>query len=690
MRFVLFTAALLSGISFPALAATAADEPTGDHHQDLSNEIVVTAQSQDRSTLLSGVSVMSGETLAQQQRPSIGETLAKLPGVSASSFGPTASRPILRGLSGDRVRILTDGIGSFDASATSADHAVAVNPLTADRIEVIRGPAALLYGSSAIGGVVNVIDSRIPRHVPDEPVHVQLESGYGSAAKDRSVAGAIDVPIAQHWVAHVDGSFDKTADLDTGGYILSKALRQEAAASSDPEVNEAGALKGRIPNTQSRSWDVAGGIAYIDDRGNIGISVAQHDSLYGVPVRYSLEPGAEDEGPRIDMRQTRVDLRAEVNADGNVLQQIKLRAGYADYRHDELAEDGSIGTSFFNKGMEGRIDLVQAKHGAWSGTTGGQIITRKFYVEGDEKFLPPTQTDQYGLFSLQTLDFGKLKLEAGGRIEHETAKARADETIGNPSERRSFNAYSGSLGASYALVEGVRLGLNLTHTERAPSAEELFSNGPHDGTQSYELSTPGLNKEKSNGAEAVLHVRAGDRFSLDASGYYNRFTNFIYQAPTGEIEDGLPVYLFANGKAKQYGFEVEAQGTVARFGRTDLRVDGQADYVHINVDNYGPAPLTPPLRLLGGVSAHSDAFDIRGEVEHDFRQNRAAPNETETAAFTLVNASIAWRPLRTDRVTLRLQANNIFDVIARRSTSLLKDYAPLAGRDIRVGASFKL
>src|SRR3546814_10450834 len=245
-----------------------------------------------RCALVTGVQTCA-LPISRQLKPTIGETLANQPGVSATSFGPNASRPVLRGFQGERVRVLTDGIGSFDVSNTSVDHAVVINPLTADRIEVLRGPSALLYGSAAIGGVVNVIDSRIPRGVPDETIHVDGIATYGSAANERSISGAVEAPLDDKIVVHFDGSYSKTGDMDTGGHILTPALRAEAARSSDPAIAALANLKGELPNSAARTWDVAGGVALVTEGGNLGFSVSHFDSLYGVPLRYSLDPATE-------------------------------------------------------------------------------------------------------------------------------------------------------------------------------------------------------------------------------------------------------------------------------------------------------------------------------------------------------------------------------------------------------------
>ena len=259
----------------------------------------------------------------------------------------------------------------------------------------------------------------------------------------------------------------------------------------------------------------------------------QYDSLYGVPVRYALSPGQEAEAVMLDVKQTRADLRAEVDTGGTILRQIKLRAGFADYRHDELEDTGAIGTSFFNEGIEARLELVQARHGNWEGAVGGQMLVRDFNVVGEEKFLPRNRTQQYGIFTLQSFDLGPLRAEVGGRYEHSVINAFADADLGNGDIERRFDAYSGSIGASYGIAEGWRLGLSGNYSERAPSAEELYPNGPHAGTQAFEIGNPDFVKERSKGIEASLRG-TGDGYNLSVSGFYNWFSDFIYDRQTGE------------------------------------------------------------------------------------------------------------------------------------------------------------
>jgi len=688
-------------LAFPALAQTAPTPDAGDqaYHDDQPAIVVTALIPRKQGDILSGTTVVSGEKLTRELRPTIGETLARQPGVSATSFGPNASRPVLRGFQGERVRILTDGIGSFDVSNTSVDHAVAINPLTADRIEVLRGPAALLYGSSAIGGVVNVIDSRIPRRVPDEPVHIDAIGTYGSASNERTGSGELEVPLGDKFVVHVDGSYSKTGDLDTGSYILTPALRAQAAASSDPDIQSLSGLRGKLPNSAAETWEIAAGAALITDGGNLGFSVAHTDNFYGVPVRYSLDPDGEAEQVRLHMKQDRVDMRAEVPVNGGFLDSIRLRAGYADYQHQEIEDTGEVGTTFYNQSMESRLELIQTKRGGWDGAIGAQFFTRKFYVVGEEKFLPRNQTDQLGLFTLQSIDLGSTRVEAGGRYEHTDVSADADETLFNPAYDRNFDTFSGSIGASHQIMPGWRVGLNLSRTERAPSAEELFARGNHAGTQAFELGNPNFGKEKSWGIEGTVRGE-GPGYTFSLSAYHNWFSGYIYDtqvaddacmAVNGGEELEFPCFEYHQADARYLGFEAEATVKLGQIGGYKINADAVADYVRATIIDNGPAPRIPPMRLMGGLEARGDRLSIRGEVEHSFAQNRTAVQETDTDGFTLVNASIAWKPFKDNsRTTLMLSANNIFDVEARRAASFLKDYAPLAGRDIRLTARLSI
>ena len=668
-----------------ATPPTATDAPEQDDHHDHDGDIVVTGTRRVAGDVLGGVSVLDSADLAREVRPSIGETLASQPGVSSTSFGPTASSPVLRGLSGDRVRVLTDGIGSLDLASSGPDHAIAINPLTAERIEVLRGPAALLFGSSAIGGVVNVLDTRIPRSVPEAPLGADLLAAYGSAANERSISAGIDVPIGGKFVVHADGGYSKSDNLRTGGHLLSRQLREEALASGDPEIQALADLKGELPNTAARTADLAGGVAYVDGEWNIGVSIGRHESKYGVPIRFSLDPDVEAEAPTIDARQTRSDVRVQVPV-GGLFSRAVFRGGIAKYRHDEIEDTGEVGSSFFSNGGEGRFELVQEDRSGWGGTSGLQYLERDARISGEEKFLPDSKQKQLGLFTLQTLVRGPLRLEGGLRMESSRLSAKADEDLGTPADSRKFTTFSGSIGGSYELAAGWRAGLSLSSSARAPSIDELFANGPHAGSQAFEIGNPELDPERSLSGELSLRRSTGP-VHVTANLFYSRFSNFIFQAPTGETEDDLPVFEYSQGRANYYGFEVQADAKLGRAFGIDWGGELVADAVRAKIKNFGPAPQIPPFRVIAALTGARGPFDGRLEVERTAAQDRTAPNETRTPGFTLVNASIDWHPLEErPELTLSLSGENLFDVVARRHSSLLKDYAPLAGRDIRLTA----
>ena len=712
----------LAGVAFMSLAAAhahaqtdapaatptpaPAPAPAPVEQRDI---IVTGVLPQSERDVLQGTSVLTGEALTRNLRPTIGETLARLPGVSATSFGPSASRPILRGFQGERIRVLTDGIGSIDVSNTSVDHAVVIDPLLAERVEVLRGPSALLFGSSAVGGVVNVVDKRIPRTRPEDGYRLDAIANYGSAANERSGEAAADVAVGKYLVLHADGSYLKSDDLEIGGFALSRAARAAALSQvgqpqdGDEPVDFAAsaAIRGRLPNTAARTWTAGVGASIITDTGHLGVSYSRYDSLYGVPIRYATAVGQEQEAPRLDVKQDRYDLRGEVQTGGGFLDRIRIRLGHADYRHFELEEDGSVGTAFYNNGTEGRFELVQASRGGWNGASGVQYLNRQFDVDGDEAFLPRNETDQTGLFTLQQFASGRFRAEGGLRYEWSSLAARTDPANRFFVGKRNFEALSGSLGASYEVSDSIRLGVNGSRTERAPSAEELFANGAHAGTQAYELGSPNFRLEKSWGVEATLHAHTG-AINLDASAYYNRFSNYISEnqvdqavceaaaAPSGREVD-LPCFQYQQADARYWGFEADLSATLFRLGGTRINGDVLGDYVRATIVDLGPVPRIPPARVLGGLEAQGDRFTLRAEVEHLFDQDRIAAFETPTRDYTIVNASLSLSPFgRDSRTTLLLSANNILDVNARRHASFLKDFAPLAGRDLRATLRFGL
>ena len=707
--------ALAFGLTSPQVVLAAPDNapprqrPSGDHDKthepdagDGGNDagaIVVTGHLPSDMGLLAGTVSIEGDDLISRSRGQIGETLAALPGVSATSFAPGVSRPVLRGFDGDRVSVLTDGIGSVDASSVSADHAVVFDDLTVDHIDVLHGPSVLLFGGQAIGGAVNAIDKRIPRTVPDS-ITGTVTGGYATAATERSAGGAIDMPLSERFVVHVDANWRKSDDVRTGGYIIAAPLRTDlladaAGLEADGEHAEAETLidaanrRGRIPNSAARSTTLGAGAAFIDAGGNLGVSVQRFDTRYGIPGRPGAHHGAapdsemsahsEDAAVAIDLVQTRVDLRGAVKV-GGFIDELQVRGAFGDYRHVEL-EGSDEGTRFAGKGLEFRADLVQSDRTAWRGRAGVHIVTRKMTVDGPEAIVPDSTTSRIAVFTLQSLRVGGgVEIEAAGRAERVAIKAQA------AGYSRTFNLWSGAAGISWVPAPKWKTGVNFVHGARAPSPEELLSDGLHVATQAYERGDRSFGIEKSDGLEAYLRY-TGTRGEFSLTGYATRFAHFIAAIPTGEMASGFPVFGYRQLPARYMGFEASGNHQVINWADGALRIEGSADYVHARLKGFGPAPRIPPLRLRGGVEVRQAALRVRGEVEWNDRQDRVAATEAPVPGFTHVNFSADWHPMsESGPLTLIASANNIFDVNGRRAASFTRDFVPLPGRDFRLTA----
>lgn len=707
-KHLLCAASVLAMPLSPAFAQDG-DKPNArdgdDYHVD--RPIVVTAPFVESLDILAGTSAISGDKLAQNTRAQIGDTLTALPGVSATSFAPGASRPVLRGFQGPRVRVLTDGIGALDVSNTSVDHAVSIDALTAQRVEVLRGPAVLLFGGNAIGGAVNVIDKRIPREVlNDEPFHFDALAGYGSAEDDAFFGASLDLAIADQWVFHIDGSYRDSGDREIGdGFQLSPELRAEVLETVAEEIDEGNLeeseefqeiadQRGFVPNSAVRTKTAGAGIAYIGEGGSFGFSVGHYETDYGVPGR----PGAEhhheedddDDGDHeeeeapvsIALEQFRADFRGSVKM-GGFFDELRVRAGYSDYKHVEFEGD-EVGTRFFSEGIEARTELVQADQDGWRGVIGGQLLIRDFNAIGAEAFVPKNSTESWALFTVQEVDLGDIEVEGSARYEFTRVEAQVINF------ERDFDAFSAALGLAYAPDNsGLRVGANLSRAVRAPSAEELLSNGPHIATQAFEIGNPNFVTEKSWGGELYARYQSAG-LELSATLFANFFDDYIFEAATGAEEDELPVFQYFQADATYWGVEINGSARLGQAGGFTFVADATADYVRAKLDNGGGnVPRIPPLRVLGGLEAQSDRIDIRAEIEWSDDQTRIAAFETPTEDFTLVNASLAWRPLgREGGVTLLASVNNILDKNARRHASFTKGYVPLAGRDFRICARF--
>jgi iron complex outermembrane receptor protein len=651
------------------------------HHDD---EIVVTGGLvRSQLELAQATTVLHGEELAQRLQPSLGETLAQQPGISSTFFGAGASRPVIRGLGGDRVRMLQAGIDAGDVSSTSPDHAVAAEPGLAERIEVLRGPATLLYGSSAIGGVVNVFDESIAEQPLEVPLTGHLELGGGSVDDARSANLALSGG-AGSWAWYAGGLWREAGDYEIPG-----AAEAEHEGHGEEEHEEHEEIVGKLPNSdlESRSATL-GASRFFGDHGFVGVSVSTYDSEYGVPAGHEHEEEGEheeeegeheEEGLRIDMQRRRFDLRAESTQGFGPFQGFRGRVGLVDYEHAEIEPGGQVGTTFFNDSVEGRLELVQRQRGSWSGSVGVQVARRELEAIGDEAFIPPIASDLTAAFGFQEVERlgGRLRLQFGGRYERQSNEARPAEL-----EDRSFEGFSGSFGAVYQLGGTYAVAASVARSVKLPNGEELYAFGPHLATSTFEVGNLALEEERSVGIDVSLRKTRG-RFTGEVSLFRNAFSDFIYQRFTGEELDGLPVVLATQADAYFHGAEVIARIALVERDDHHLDLQLQGDFVRAELAEGGNLPRIPPRRLSAGLHYRRGPLSTFVEIWDVAGQDRVAENETPTDGYHLVHAGGTYQWLVGDQaLALVLRARNLGNAEARNHVSFLKDAVPLPGRDL--------
>ncbi len=599
--------------------------------------------------IVAPVAVLAGDELDARKANTLGETVSSIPGVTTTYFGPGVGRPIIRGLDGPRVAVLSDGLSSNDVSNVSQDHPVAIEPFLADQIEVLKGPSTLLYGSGAIGGVVNVVDGRIRESALDTPLSGRAELRYDAGSNGFTGMSRVDAG-GDGYALHADGAY-----RDTGNYDLPS---------------------GKLANSDVRTQSGAVAGSVFGDWGFAGAAVSRYDDTYGNPA----EPGDGIDPPvTIDLGQTRYDLKAGLTQPVSGIENVKLSYGHTDYKHIEFEGDAP-GTTFLSKGDELRLEATHSTFGAWQGALGVQGGSRRFEAIGEEAFVPTTRTRSLGVFVVEQADWDRLKLELGARSDFQGSDPVA-------SDKRSFSLFSASLGARWELDEHLHLLLNLDRAQRAPAEEELFANGPHAATATFEIGDPLLGKETSRQIELGLHYH-GTGFEAQLAAYRNTFDNFIFLADTGLMEDesGLPIRTWGQANAVFRGLEGETTLHLADndIGKIDLRLHG--DLVHAR-SNGSNLPRIPAGRFGAELSWRGD--DWRGSIGavRTAAQHRIAQFETETGGYTLVNASLSYTFANTlsSIWDVFVQASNLTDRNARLATSVVKDLVPLPGRNVSLG-----
>jgi len=674
---------LAIGAALPAFAQETPQAP----EKEL-KEVVVTGNplGSEAGDLAAPVSVLGGKALVQKRESTLGETVSGLPGVSSTYFGPNASRPVIRGMDGDRVRMLEGGVGAADASSVSYDHATTIDPLVVEKIEVLRGPAALLYGGNAVGGVVNALDGRIPTESP-EGVSGRGEMRLGGAADERGGAAILEFGDT-HYAVHADGFSRHTDDLRIPGAAVSDRLRTRIDA-GEAEVSDAvAAADGRLPASSSSTKGGALGGSVLGNWGYAGLSYSRFDSNYGAVA----EPDV-----RIDMKSERVDFAGEWRAPFAGISKLAAKLRHNDYEHVEL-EGGETGTRFASRGWEGRLEATHAPIGRFTGAFGLQWGDQDFSALGEEAFVPKTRTRNTAGFLLEEANVGDWKFSLGGRIENSQVDNEGGERF-DPADSRSFDMASGAFGVVWNFAPEWALASNLTHSERAPTFYELYANGPHVGTGAYEVGDRSLSVERSNALDLQLRFKRASGLSASVGAYLTRFANYVALSPTGQSrgtdgsynpapdEESLPEYAYAAVPAQFAGLEGEARIPLAdgALGRYALGLTG--DLVRAKQRDTGEAlPRIPAARLGAALDWDHAAWGARLEVQHAFAQDRVAENELPTDGYTLLNLSVSYRMQAIGGTwDVWLKGSNLTNAEARNATSFLKDIAPLGGRAVLLG-----
>ncbi|MDP1559444.1 MAG: TonB-dependent receptor [Nitrosomonas sp.] len=632
--------------------------------------VTVAAPTADQTefSLFKPVTLLQGNDLRRKREANLGDTLAQELGVTSSSYGPGVGRPIIRGQDGPRIRVLESGIGTGDLSIISPDHAVATDSLNASRIEILRGPATLLYGSGTSGGVVNVITERIPERLFKSPQGT-LEARYNSAMTERT--GAFNASGSHGQVSwNLEAFKRKTNDIKIPG----------RADINDPD-SEHGVVRNSAVDTDNLSM----GGSYMGERGFLGASISRLESLYGIPG---------PEGAKIDMGQTRYGIAGELDNPIKGFDQFKMRLNYNDYKHDELENSGNIGTRLKNNELEGRAELMHTPLADWQGVVGIQFQNRDFSAAGDEAFVPSTLSHSVGLFMLEKRNWERWQFDMGGRIERDT-----QDPQGNQLQSRDFNLYSVSTGGAWDFTEGYKLDFSATRGQRAPSTVALYANGKHIATNTFETGNNTLTKETSNNFDLALHKTTGvvkGKVNL----FYNHINDYIFQRSIDSNGDGLAdrvndagmldqkgsflVQDFAQTRAKFYGAEAEAIFALMP-DTLDLRLF--TDMVYGKLNHNGNIPRLTPQRFGLVLDHRWGPWLSNLSLMRVTRQDRVARLETETQGYTLLNTEVGFNVKggRSTSYIFFVQGKNLLNSDIRVHTSFLKAIAPMPGRGVVVG-----
>jgi len=619
------------------------------------------------------VVVLSRRDIEEHPLSSLADTLSSQPGVSTSFFGPASNRPIIRGLGAERVRVLSNGVGLLDVSSASPDHALSSEALEAEQIEVFRGPSAIAYGGGAIGGVVNVIDQRIPTQRVDGAIENRIYAGVSTVDRGNTAAGRSRFNIGEVFVINLEALTRRASDYDIPVNALSAELIDRL---SDADLSVLSSTN-RVQNT-ALDFNIGSlGGAWIGEDGYIGLSWKSTQALYGVISAASYTPNGSDDLTRIDLRQDRIDLRGQWSVGRFGVDHVNLTVGHADYEHVEL-EGEEVGTVFGNLGYEARAEVrfrpATWAGGRWEGTAGVQVLDREFSAFGTEAFVPSSTTQDVGAFFVQRWDNGIFGAEAGMRLETRDLST-VQETIRHEAQSTSLAVFARPAPQTFFAI-------TVSQSERAPTDVELFADGPHIATQAYEIGDRTLSTERATSLELTLRAQRG-RWDVETAAFVARFDGFIGAFPTGETLEGLPVFRFEQQDVDMIGGEVSLRGDLFTFQDWDLSSELQGEWVDAQLGNAGYVPQMPPLSVTARLNAQRARHEWSMEAIFANRQSNVADFERPTPGYSMFNLRYVGTPFDQRDFRIILEARNLANVEARLHTSLLKDVAPLPGRNLR-------
>jgi iron complex outermembrane receptor protein len=705
-------AALGSAVADDTQQTTPEDHDHSPHHvTDEIEEVVVRATPLRRNLdeLSQSATVLRDEDLYRELSNNIGDTLTRQAGLANASFGQNVGRPVIRGLQGQRVGVLSNNMSASDASAVSQDHAVGIEPFLADQIEVLRGPSTLLYGSGAIGGVVNIVSHTIPEEIPENGFDGRAIAQIDSAADQRFAAGRIDFG-AGDFAFHADAFYRRTDDYEIPGPAKLHSEGDDHEEHENDEEHEE-AASGILENSFLDNEGGSLGAGWIGDRWRLGLSWSDYNSDYGIPgahhheeehdeheeEEHEDEHEEEEELVTVGLESQRWDAEVVGTNPFGGIEQLSFRFVNTDYTHTEFEGD-DVGTVFDSDTDDLRLELRHEPWSRWTGAFGLQYTDVDFDAVGDEAYVPRSNSETAALFWVESAEFDNWQVDLGLRFEdvhvtalellsheHHEEEEEHEEHEDGP-VRRGFTPFSMSFGVIWHVNEDSHLSFNLSRAERAPTTAELFAFGPHIASQTFEIGDSNL-QEESNLHGEIAYRMHGDRLSGSLVVYADRFDDFIYQLDTGDEEHGLPMRFWSQQDADFVGAEFELRYDIGHYDSGHWWVFGLFDYVDGELDDGHNVPLMPPMRVGGGLDWHLGDWQANLTWIHADDHTDVAEYETTTPGYNLLNVELTWRLPVFERSDwdLFLKGHNLLDEDIRNSTSYLKDQAPQIGRNFVLG-----